>query len=113
MTLTVPEVLLVDIIVLHQHGRDTVVTVPRPYATYLVDGKSYKTNDSDNKLSAGEHQLVIRFEGNYSKRDSIDGEWRTTGCLWFKTDGQEQLTFDLPQLRKHRKQIFLKTRNYS
>ena len=42
-----------DIICLHRHGTDTV-TVPRPYATYLVDGKSYKTNDADIKLSTGE-----------------------------------------------------------
>lgn len=79
---------------------DTVVTVPRPYATYLVDGKSYKTNDSDVKLSAGEHQLVIRFEGNYSKRDSIDLVSGEPLVVNFKTDGQEQLTFDLPQLRE-------------
>ena len=79
---------------------DTVVTVPRPYATYLVDGKSYKTNDSDVKLSAGEHQLVIRFEGNYSKRDSIDLVSGEPLVVNFKTDGQEQLTFDLPLLRE-------------
>jgi uncharacterized protein YccT (UPF0319 family) len=79
---------------------DTVITVPRPYATYLVDGKSYKTNDADVKLSAGEHQLVIRFEGNYSKRDSIDLVSGEPLVVNFKTDGQEQLTFDLPQLRE-------------
>ena len=79
---------------------DTVVTVPRPYATYLVDGKSYKTNDSDVKLSAGEQQLVIRFEGNYSKRDSIDLVSGEPLVVNFKTDGQEKLTFDLPLLRE-------------
>lgn len=79
---------------------DTVVTVPRPYATYLVDGKSYKANDADIKLSAGEHQLVIRFEGNYSKRETINMISGEPLVVNFKTDGQEQLTFDLPQLRE-------------
>jgi uncharacterized protein YccT (UPF0319 family) len=79
---------------------DTVVTVPRPYATYLVDGKSYKANDADIKLSAGEHQLVIRFEGNYSKRENIDMVSGEPLVVNFKTDGQEQLTFDLPLLRE-------------
>lgn len=79
---------------------DTVVTVPRPYATYLVDGKSYKANDADIKLSAGEHQLVIRFEGNFSKRETIDMISGEPLIVNFKTNGQEQLTFDLPQLRE-------------
>ena len=79
---------------------DTVVTVPRPYATYLVDGKSYKANDADIKLPAGEHQLVIRFEGNYSKRETIDMISGEPLVVNFKTDGQDQLTFDLPQLRE-------------
>lgn len=79
---------------------ETTVTVPRPYATYLVDGKSYKANDADVKLPAGEHQLVIRFEGNYSKKNSIDLVSGEPLVINFKTDGQEQLTFALPQLRE-------------
>ena len=79
---------------------DTTVTVPRPYATYLVDGKSYKGNNPDIRLAAGEHQLVIRFEGNYSKRDSIDIISGEPMIVNFKTDGKEQLTFDLPQMRE-------------
>ncbi len=79
---------------------DTTVAVPRPYATYLVDGKSYKGNGSDIRLAAGEHQLVIRFEGNYSKRDSIDIVSGEPLVVNFKTDGKEQLTFDLPLLRE-------------
>lgn len=79
---------------------ETVVTVPRPYATYLVDGKSYKANDSEIKLSEGEHQLVIRFEGNYSKKDSIDLVSGEPLVINFKTDGKEQLTFDIPQVKE-------------
>lgn len=82
---------------------DTTVTVPRPYATYLVDGKSYKGNNPDIRLAAGEHQLVIRFEGNYSKRDSIDIISGEPMIVNFKTDGKEQLTFDLPQMRESTK----------
>lgn len=89
---------------------DTTVTVPRPYATYLVDGKSYKANDGDVKLSAGEHQLVIRFEGNYSKKDSIDLVSGEPLVINFKTDGQEHLTFDLPLLKEApQARSFLKT----
>ncbi len=79
---------------------DTVVTVPRPYATYLVDGKSYKANDADIKLPAGEHQLVIRFEGNYSKRENIDMVSGEPLVINFATNGKEVLTFDLPVMRE-------------
>lgn len=79
---------------------ETVVTVPRPYATYLVDGKSYKANDSEIKLSEGEHQLVIRFEGNYSTHRSIELVSGEPLVINFKTDGQEHLTFDLPLLKE-------------
>jgi uncharacterized protein YccT (UPF0319 family) len=88
---------------------NTVVTVPRPYTTYLVDGKSFKANDADIQLSAGEHQLVIRFEGNYSKKDSIDLVSGEPLVVNFKTDGKEQLTFDLPKLRESQQaKAFLK-----
>lgn len=79
---------------------DTTVTVPRPYATYLVDGKSYKANDADIKLSAGDHQLVIRFEGNYSKRENIDMVTGEPLVINFTSNGKEELTFDLPIIRE-------------
>lgn len=89
---------------------ETVVTVPRPYATYLVDGKSYKANDSEIKLSEGEHQLVIRFEGNYSTHRSIELVSGEPLVINFKTDGQEHLTFDLPLLKEApQARAFLKT----
>lgn len=91
---------------------NTVVTVPRPYTTYLVDGKSYKANDADIKLPAGEHQLVIRFEGNYSKKESIDLISGEPLVVNFKTDGHEQLTFNLPKLRESQQaKAFLKNQN--
>ena len=43
---------------------------------------------------------MIRFEGNYSKRDSIDLVSGEPLVVNFKTDGQEKLTFDLPLLRE-------------
>ena len=45
------------------------IEIPRPYVVYLQDGKTAKTNalNSERKvnLSAGAHQLVIRFEGSF------------------------------------------------
>jgi uncharacterized protein len=77
---------------------NTTVTVPRPYATYLVDGKSYKTNDADVSLSAGEHQLVIRFDGSFGKKDRIDVISGEPLVVNFTTNGNEQLKFDMPRL---------------
>lgn len=79
---------------------NTTVVVPRPYATYLVDGKSYKGNSSEINLAAGAHQLVIRFEGNFSKRESIDMVSGEPLVVNFKTNGDETLTFDLPVMRE-------------
>ena len=91
---------------------DTTVAVPRPYATYLVDGKSYKGNGSDIRLAAGEHQLVIRFEGNFSKRESIDMVSGEPLVVNFATNGKEELTFDLPVMREsYMAKDFLKKQN--
>ncbi len=79
---------------------ETTVAVPRPYATYLVDGKSYKGNNAEINLATGEHQLVIRYEGNFSKHDSIDMVSGEPLVVNFKTNGQEALTFDVPVMRE-------------
>ncbi len=91
---------------------DTSVSLPRPYVTYLVDGKSYKGNDSDIQLAAGEHQLVIRFEGNYSTKSTIDLVSGEPLVVNFKTNGQEHLSFDLPFITSsYEAKNFLKAQN--
>lgn len=47
-----------------------------------------------------EHQLVIRFEGNYSKRENIDMVSGEPLVVNFVTNGKEELTFDLPVMRE-------------
>jgi len=78
---------------------DTTLIVPRPYVTYLVDGKAHKNGGDSIKLSEGEHQVVIRFEGNYSTKSNIDLVSAEPLVVNFKTNGKEQLTFDLPIIR--------------
>lgn len=77
---------------------DTSVVIPRPYVTYLVDGKSHKNNGTI-ELASGAHQLVIRFEGNYSNRNSTNLVSAEPLVVNFETNGKEQLTFDLPKIR--------------
>ncbi len=79
---------------------DTTVVVPRPYTTNLIDGKPYKGNSSELNLVEGEHQLVIRFEGNYSTKNNVDLVSSEPLVVNFKTNGKEQLTFDLPLIRE-------------
>lgn len=79
---------------------DTTVVVPRPYTTNLIDGKPYKGNSSELNLVEGEHQLVIRFEGNYSTKNNVDLVSGEPLVVNFKTNGKEQLTFDLPLIRE-------------
>ena len=54
---------------------DTQVEVTTPYVVQLIDGQAINPSLLDNTkkfpLSAGRHQLVVAFEGNYSNRDEI------------------------------------------
>lgn len=57
------------------------IEIPRPYVVYLQDGKTAKSSalNSERKvnLSAGTHQLVIRFDGSFkdqSENRLLSGE---------------------------------------
>ncbi|MBM0491691.1 DUF2057 domain-containing protein [Aeromonas jandaei] len=54
---------------------DIQVEVTTPYVVQLIDGQAINPSLLDNTkkfpLSAGRHQLVVAFEGNYSNRDEI------------------------------------------
>ncbi|RQM74567.1 DUF2057 domain-containing protein [Aeromonas jandaei] len=54
---------------------NTQVEVTTPYVAQLIDGKPINPalldKTSSFPLSAGKHQLVVAFEGNYSSRNDI------------------------------------------
>ena len=75
---------------------DTTVSIPRPYVVYLVDGKPFKSNQSEMTLSSGEHQIVMRFEGNYSTRSNIEFVNAEPLVVNLTTDGKQNLTFKMP-----------------
>lgn len=57
------------------------IEIPRPYVVYLQDGKTAKSSalNAERKvnLSAGAHQLVIRFEGSFKDQSDtrlVSGE---------------------------------------
>ncbi|HHQ4449929.1 TPA: YccT family protein, partial [Aeromonas veronii] len=54
---------------------DAQLEVTTPYVVQLIDGQSINPKLLDKTstfpLSAGKHQLVVAFEGNYSSRNEI------------------------------------------
>lgn len=77
---------------------DTTVNIPRPYAVYLVDGQKHNHMDTNLHFAAGEHQVVIRYEGNFGNRSQIrliNGE---PVVINFTTNGQENLKVEYPLL---------------
>jgi uncharacterized protein len=79
------------------------IEIPRPYVVYLQDGKSAKTKALDSQrqfnLPAGEHQLVIRFEGSFkdqSENRLISGEPVVLN-LDLKAEDQLAIKFDYPK----------------
>lgn len=88
--------------------------LPRPYVLYLLDGQAVKTQSVASErlqnLSAGDHQLVIRFEGTFREQKEsrlVSGE---PVVINLKLQGDEKLgvKFDYP--RDYRDaQMFLQT----
>lgn len=78
---------------------ETTLNIPRPYAIYLVDGKDHKGFGHSLQFAEGDHQVVMRFEGNYSTKNDTRMVNAEPLVVNFKTNGQEQLTFNLPVLR--------------
>ena len=91
---------------------ETTLNVPRPYSVYLVDGKDHKGFGHTLQFAEGDHQVVIRFEGNFSTSKDIHLVNAEPLVVNFKTNGQEQLTFDIPVLRDAvQAKQFVKTQN--
>lgn len=77
---------------------DTTVYVPHPYSIYLVDGQNHKGLDPELHFAAGEHQMVIRYEGNFGNKENIRVVSGEPMVINFNTNGNEQLKIDLPML---------------
>lgn len=75
---------------------ETTISIPRPYVIYLVDGKPFKSTEPELSFTKGDHQIVMRFEGNYSTRSNVEFVNAEPLVVNLTTDGKESLAFDLP-----------------
>lgn len=82
---------------------DAQLEVTNPYVVQLVDGQSInpKLLDKTNSfpLSAGKHQLVIAFEGNYSSRSDIKLVTAEPLVINFTAADNQQLVLDYKKPR--------------
>lgn len=79
------------------------IEIPRPYVVYLLDGKTAKSGALNGErkvnLSAGAHQLVIRFDGSFkdqSENRLLSGEPVVVN-LDLKGDEALAIKFDYPR----------------
>ncbi|MGL4931749.1 MAG: YccT family protein [Aeromonas sp.] len=90
--------------------------VSSPYVVQLIDGQSINPKLLERTdrfpLSAGKHQLVIAFEGNYSTRNEIKLVTAEPLVIDFTAADQQQLVLDYkkPRNAEEAKQ-FLKEQN--
>jgi uncharacterized protein YccT (UPF0319 family) len=77
--------------------------VSNPYVVQLIDGQSINPQLLDKTssfpLSAGKHQLVIAFEGNYSSRNEIKLVTAEPLVLNFTATDNQQLVLDYKKPR--------------
>lgn len=77
--------------------------VTTPYVVQLIDGQSINPKLLDKTstfpLSAGKHQLVIAFEGNYSSRNEIKLVTAEPLVLNFTAADNQQLVLDYKKPR--------------
>ncbi|MEZ6963914.1 MULTISPECIES: YccT family protein [Aeromonas] len=82
---------------------DAQLEVTNPYVVQLIDGQSInpKLLDKTNSfpLSAGKHQLVIAFEGNYSSRSDIKLVTAEPLVINFTAADNQQLVLDYKKPR--------------
>lgn len=82
---------------------DAQLEVTNPYVVQLIDGQSInpKLLDKTNSfpLSAGKHQLVIAFEGNYSSRSDIKLVTAEPLVINFTAADNQQLMLDYKKPR--------------
>ncbi|XEI34325.1 DUF2057 domain-containing protein [Aeromonas veronii] len=77
--------------------------VSNPYVVQLIDGQSINPKLLDKTstfpLSAGKHQLVVAFEGNYSSRNEIKLVTAEPLVLNFTAADNQQLVLDYKKPR--------------
>lgn len=82
---------------------DAQLEVTTPYVVQLIDGKSINPKLLDKTstfpLSAGKHQLVVAFEGNYSSRNEIKLVTAEPLVLNFTAADNQQLVLDYKKPR--------------
>ncbi|MCF5843001.1 YccT family protein [Aeromonas veronii] len=82
---------------------DAQLEVTNPYVVQLIDGQSINPKLLDKTsifpLSAGKHQLVVAFEGNYSSRSDIKLVTAEPLVLNFTASDNQQLVLDYKKPR--------------
>ncbi|MCX9131627.1 YccT family protein [Aeromonas veronii] len=82
---------------------DAQLEVTNPYVVQLIDGQSINPKLLDKTsifpLSAGKHQLVVAFEGNYSSRSDIKLVTAEPLVLNFTATDNQQLVLDYKKPR--------------
>ncbi|MFM4738504.1 DUF2057 family protein [Aeromonas veronii] len=82
---------------------DAQLEVTTPYVVQLIDGQSINPKLLDKTstfpLSAGKHQLVVTFEGNYSSRNEIKLVTAEPLVLNFTAADNQQLVLDYKKPR--------------
>ncbi|EKB16633.1 DUF2057 family protein [Aeromonas veronii] len=82
---------------------DAQLEVTTPYVVQLLDGQSINPKLLDKTstfpLSAGKHQLVVAFEGNYSSRNEIKLVTAEPLVLNFTAADNQQLVLDYKKPR--------------
>ncbi|MGL4886185.1 MAG: YccT family protein [Aeromonas veronii] len=82
---------------------DAQLEVTNPYVVQLIDGQSINPKLLDKTsifpLSAGKHQLVVAFEGNYSSRSDIKLVTAEPLVLNFTAADNQQLVLDYKKPR--------------
>ncbi|MFM5581311.1 DUF2057 family protein [Aeromonas veronii] len=82
---------------------DTQLEVTTPYVVQLIDGQSINPKLLDKTstfpLSAGKHQLVVAFEGNYSSRNEIKLVTAEPLVLNFTAADNQKLVLDYKKPR--------------
>ncbi|MFB2886992.1 YccT family protein [Aeromonas veronii] len=82
---------------------DAQLEVTTPYVVQLIDGQSINPKLLDKTstfpLSAGKHQLVVAFEGNYSSRNEIKLVTVEPLVLNFTAADNQQLVLDYKKPR--------------
>ena len=95
---------------------DSQLEIHNPYVVQLIDGESINPKLLDKTssfpISAGKHQLVVAFEGNYSNRNDIKLVTAEPLVINFTAADNQQLFLDFKKPRKEEEaKRFVKEQN--